>query len=221
MASFLEILVKVSSSDATSWWIFVALSRLTYRGCTVSSIVGQLVALSVGLDVRIGLNRGMLVSLSRFSLAASGTFSICSLTCLCLLCCLAILWRYVSGDHERFTIWEGVTSVGLGSIDVWCQDDACDLEHAAVRRQRSMRGLATLIHCLRSRSVEFLQRVTLADSVFCLLVDGERTVWEVPADSAGWSLRGEAARPRLDLDRLLHLVKGDSSCAPQAEGHAG
>ena len=134
MASFLEVSLKVSSADATSWWIFMALNRLSPRGCTVSSIVGQLVALSVDLDVRIGLNRGMLVSLSRFSLAASGTFNIDSLTCLCLFCCLAILWRYVSIDHERFVIWEGVTGIGFCSIAVWHQDDACDLKHTTARR---------------------------------------------------------------------------------------
>ena len=99
MASFLEVPLKVSSADATSWWIFVALSWLTRRGCTVSSIVGQLVALSVHLDIWIGLNRIILVSLSCFSLVTSGMFSIGSLMCLCLFCCLAILWRYVSRDH--------------------------------------------------------------------------------------------------------------------------
>jgi hypothetical protein len=40
------------------------------------------------------------------------------------------------------------------------------------------------------------QRTTLADSVFCLPVDGAKTVSEVSASSVGQGLRGEGVRPR-------------------------
>ena len=69
--------------------------------------------------------------------------------------------------------------------------------------------------------MKLLQRTTLAESVFHLLVDRARAVGEVPAHSAGRGLRVGGARPRLDLDRLGHPVGDDTGCVPQAEGHAG
>ena len=81
--------------------------------------------------------------------------------------------------------------------------------------------LVTSGHCLRSGSVKLLQRTTLAESVFRLLVDGARAVGEVLTRSAGQGLRVGGARPRLDLDRLGHLVGDDTGCVSQVEGHAG
>jgi hypothetical protein len=68
-------------------------------------------------------------------------------------------------------------------IVVGCDDDAGDLKLSTVQRPRGAMNLATLGRCLRSRLTEPLQRTTLAGSVFCLLVDGARTIVEVPASA--------------------------------------
>ena len=61
-------------------------------------------------------------------------------------------------------------------------------------------------------SMKFLHHATPAESVFRLLVDRARAVGEGLARSAGRDLRVRGVRPRLDLDRLGHLIGDDTGC---------
>ena len=165
--------------------VLLLLYRLTRWGWAIGAVVGHLIALKIDLSIDIGLSRTVLSGLIRFLLAALSSTSVVSLSCLSLFRRLSGLRRYISGDHEGFTIWETVTSADLTAAAVWREDDACDLEHAAVRRLRGAMDLATWSRCLGRRLTKLLQRATLTDSVLRLLVDGAGPMELVPVRIAG------------------------------------
>jgi hypothetical protein len=79
---------------------------LTRGGWAADTVVMWLVALGVGVYLSIGVaqSRHILSSLVCFRLVALSSTNIVSFPLLPLSFRLAYLWRYVSGDHERFTI---------------------------------------------------------------------------------------------------------------------